>query len=255
MKKRRYKILNLGIFLIIFGLYLSIPDGKLRLVFCDVGQGDGALIIKGNWQMMVDSGPDNGKMERCLDRYLPFWDKKIEGAIISHWDKDHSGALPKIVKSYRIDRLYESGVGGSEIEQKIYTEKLRAGDMIKYGEIGFEVIYPRDFGGEGNNNSMVVVLNYRDKKFLFSGDVDCLGEGEMMSWSFDQIEGIKIAHHGSDGGSSEDWLKRLRPAVAVISVGKNSYGHPTETVLNRLRGMGIKILRTDLEGDVVLGWN
>ena len=255
MKKRKFKILIFGLFLLILGLYLSIPDGKLRLVFCDVGQGDGALIIKGNWQMMIDSGPDNGKMEGCLDRYLPFWDKKIEAVVISHWDNDHGGALPKILKSYEIDRLYESGVGGSEIEQKIYTEKLRAGDRVKYGEIDFEVIYPRDFGGEGNDNSLVVVLNYGDKKFMFTGDVDTLGEGEMMSWWKTGVEGIKIAHHGSESGSGEEWLKRLRPAVAVISVGKNNYGHPTEIVLERLRKMGIKILRTDQGGDMVLGWN
>lgn len=255
MKKRRFKILILGIFIIILGFYLSIPDGKLRLVFCEVGQGDGALIIKGNWQMMIDSGPDNGKMEGCLDRYLPFWDKKIEAVVISHWDKDHGGAFGKIIKSYRIESLFESDLSGEGIEQKIYTEKLRAGDRVKYREIDFEVIYPRDFGGEGNDNSLVIVLSYRDKKFMFTGDVDLNGEGEMMSWWFSGIDGIKIAHHGSDSGSGEEWLKRLRPAVAVISVGENNYGHPSEIVLDRLRKMGIKILRTDLEGDVVLGWD
>ena len=239
----------------ILGLYVSIPDGKLRLVFCDVGQGDGALIIRGNWQMMIDSGPDNGKMERCLDHYLPFWDKKIEGVMISHWDKDHSGALPKIMKSYGIDRLYESGVGSFEIEQKIYTEKLRAGDRVDYGEIDFEVIYPRDFGGGGNDNSLVIVLNYRDKKFIFTGDVDVNSEGEMMNWSFDHVEGIKIAHHGSDSGSGGEWLDRLTPAMAVISVGQNNYGHPKEIILERLKDRGIKILRTDFRGDVVLGWD
>lgn len=255
MKKRKYKILILGVFLVILGFFLSIPDGKLRLIFCDVGQGDGALIVQGNWQMMIDSGPDNGKMEQCLDRYLPFWDKKIEAVVISHWDSDHSGALLKIIKSYGVEKLYESGVGGSEIEQKIYTEKLRAGDMVKYGEIDFEVISPRDFGEEGNDSSLVMVLNYKDNKFIYSGDINMDGEGEMMSWYDNQIEGIKIAHHGSDSGSGEEWLNRLKPALAIISVGKNNWGHPKGIVLERLKKRGIKTLRTDKKGDIVLGWN
>ncbi len=255
MKKRKFEIIILGIFLVIFGLYLSIPDGKLRLVFCDVGQGDGALIIKGNWQMMIDSGSDNGKMEACLDRYLPFWDKKIEAVIISHWDIDHSGALSKIMKSYKIKKLFESSQSNKNIEQEIYTEKLRAGDRVEYGGMAFEVIYPRDFKGEGNDSSLVMVLNYRDNKFVYSGDVEINGEGEMMAWYLNQVDGIKIAHHGSDSGSGEGWLDRLKPALAVISVGKNNYGHPKEIVLERLKKKGVKILRTDIKGDIVLGWD
>jgi len=256
MKKRKYKVIILGIFLVFLGLYLSIPDGKLRMVFCDVGQGDGAIIIKGNWQILVDTGADNGKMERCMDRYLPFWDKKIDGVIISHWDKDHSGALTKIVKSYKIYRLFESTSSGEKIEQNIYTEILSAGDVIRYGEFGFEVVYPNKNSEDGNESSLVMVLNYKDKYFMFTGDVDVNGEGEMMSWWKEKVEGLKISHHGSDTGSSEDWLKRLEPAVAVISVGKNnSYGHPNEVILERLKKLGVKIFRTDIGGDVVLGWN
>jgi len=256
VKKRKYKIIILGIFLVFWGIFLSIPDGKLRMIFCDVGQGDGAIIVKGNWQMLVDTGSDNGKMERCIDRYLPFWDKKIDGVIISHWDKDHSGALTKIIKSYKIDRLFESTSSGEKIEQNIYTEILSAGDVIRYDELGFEVVHPNKNSEKGNESSLVMVLNYKDKKFMFTGDVDTNGEGEMMSWWKGGVDGLKISHHGSDTGSSEDWLKRLEPVLAVISVGNNnSYGHPNEVILERLKKLGVKIFRTDNEGDVVLGWN
>lgn len=255
MKKRKYKVIVLGIFLVIWGLYLSIPDGKLRMVFCDVGQGDGAIIIRGNWQMLVDTGADNGKMERCLDRFLPFWDKNIEGIIISHWDKDHSGALNKIVKSYKIENLFESTSSGQGIEQKIYTSELRAGDIIKYGMIYFEILYPMENNEVGNESSLVTVLNYKDKKIMFTGDVDIKGEGEIMSWWQEKIDGLKVSHHGSDTGNSESWLKNLEPGVAVISVGKNNYGHPKKVVLDRLESLRVKVLRTDAGGEVVLGWN
>lgn len=254
MKKRKYKIMLLGFFLMFLGIYLSIPDGKLRLIFCDVGQGDGALIIKGNWQMLIDVGADNGKMERCLDRYIPFWDKTIEGVMISHWDDDHSGALAKIMNNYKIEHLFESIESGEGIEQKIYTEKMRAGDVLKYGKIYFDVLYPRENGETGNESSLVVVLNYLDKRFMFTGDVDSQGEGEMMGWWNSRIDGLKVSHHGSDSGSSEDWLRRIAPGVAVISVGKNSYGHPKGSVLGKFDSLGTRVYRTDERGDVIFCW-
>lgn len=237
------------------GLYLSVPDGKLKLVFCDVGQGDGALIIKGNWQMLIDTGADNGKMERCLDRYLPFWDKKIEGVMVSHWDKDHCGALEKIIKSYQIGKIFESTISGKKIEGNIPYELLMAGDKLYFGKIAFEILYPIEGGQTGNESSLVLVLNYEGKRFMFTGDVDLNGEGLMMGWWKSTIDGIKISHHGSDTASSEEWLERLKPGVAVVSVGVNSYGHPTQQVLNRLNSLGVRVHRTDKEGDIVLGWN
>jgi competence protein ComEC len=255
MKKRRSKIIILGIFFIMIGLYMLIPDGKMRVIFCDVGQGDGAIIIKGNWQMLVDTGADNGKMERCLDRFVPFWDKKIEGVIISHWDDDHSGALYKVISSYKVENLFESTISGKLLERNMATNLLKAGDVIRYGDIKFKVIYPRDNGVLGNESSLVVVLDYLNKKLIFTGDIDNNCEGEIMGWWKEGVEGIKISHHGSSNGNSADWLKRLSPALAIISVGKNNYGHPTDIVLDRLKGMGVKTLRTDIKGDIILGWN
>lgn len=234
---------------------MSIPDGRLRLIFCDVLQGDGAIVTRGNWQMLIDVGADNGKMLGCLDKYVPFWDKKIEGVIISHWDKDHSGALATINKYYQVERLYESTASGDKIEEDIKTIVLRAGDILKYGKIFFEVIYPRETTKLDNENSLVLVMNYEEKKMIFTGDVDVGGEGSMMSWWKGNVEGIKISHHGSDTASSREWLERIKPGVAIISVGKNSYGHPSETVLGRLKSLGIKVYRTDVLGNVVLGWN
>jgi competence protein ComEC len=255
MEKKKSKIIILGIFLIMIGLYLLIPDGKMRIIFCDVGQGDGAIVIKGNWQMVIDTGADNGKMERCLDRYIPFWDKSIEGVLISHWDEDHSGALYKLIKSYRVENLFESTVSGKLLEKEVKTNLLRAGDKVRYGDVNFEVVYPRDNVESGNESSLVVVLDYMNKKLVFAGDVDSNSEGEIMGWWKERVEGIKVSHHGSSNGNSTDWLKKLGPALAIISVGENNYGHPTEIVLDRLKGNGVKILRTDIEEDIILGWN
>lgn len=254
MKRKRLEILSIGICLLFWGMYLSIPDGKLRMVFCDVGQGDGAIIIKGNWQMVIDTGADNGKMEKCLDKYLPFWDKRLEGVIISHWDKDHSGALEKMAKIYKIEKLYESGESLEGIEQKIYTQKLRAGDIVRYQEIYFEVVYPREIDSNDNGNSLVVVLNFEGRKFMFTGDISREEEGKMMAWWRGGVEGVKVSHHGSETASSGEWLQLLHPKVAVVSVGKNNYGHPSQNILERFEAVGAKVFRTDRDGEIVLGW-
>ncbi|MFA6008017.1 MAG: MBL fold metallo-hydrolase [Candidatus Shapirobacteria bacterium] len=255
MKKRKFKIYLLALYLMILGIYLSIPDGKMRLIFCDVGQGDGVIIIRGNWQMLVDTGADNGKMVKCLDKYVPFWDKKIEGVMISHWDKDHSGALESIIKSYKIENLFESLPSDDGIEKSINTYKLKAGETIKYGEMNWEILSPGDGAGSSNENSLVAVLNYDNKKFMFTGDADMEAEGKMMTWWNSRVDGLKVAHHGADTSSSLEWLEVIRPAIAVISVGKNnSYGHPKQTVLDNLNLIGTKIFRTDKEGDIILGW-
>jgi competence protein ComEC len=256
MKKRKFKIYLLALYLIILGIYLSIPDGKMRLVFCDVGQGDGAIIIRGNWQMVVDTGADNGRMLKCLDKYVPFWDKKIEGVMISHWDKDHSGALGSIVKSYKVENLFESVPSEDNMEKGINTYKLKAGETIKYGEMNWEILSPGDDSGSSNENSLVAVLNYKNKKFMFTGDANMEAEGKIMTWWSDRVDGLKVAHHGADTSSSLEWLEVIGPAITVISVGKtNSYGHPRQVTLDNLSLIGAKILRTDQSGDIVLSWD
>ena len=229
MKERKFKVYLLAFYLIFWGIYLSVPDGKMRLVFCDVGQGDGAIIVRGNWQMLIDTGADNGRMTKCLDRYLPFWDKKIEGVVISHWDKDHSGALKSVIKSYKIENLFESVESDNALEKGINTYKVKAGDVVKFGEINLEILSPGESGNSDNENSLVAVLNYDDKKIMFTGDENMEAEGKMMTWWRNKIDVLKVAHHGADTGSSLEWLRMIRPATAVISVGKtNSYGHPKQ---------------------------
>lgn len=254
MEKTKNRIVILGIFFLSLGIYLSVPDNRLRIIFCDVGQGDGAIISKGKWQFLIDVGADNGKMERCLDRHLSFWDKRLEGVLISHWDMDHSGALAKISRVYKIDELYEATKSGEVNEQNIYTEILRAGDIVRFGEINFEVVYPEKNGELGNENSLVVVLNYRGRKFMFSGDAGVEAEGKMMSWWREEVDGLKVSHHGSNTATSWEWLDILRPKVAVISVGENKYGHPNQEIIDRLNTNETKIYRTDKEGEIILSW-
>lgn len=255
MKKYRNKIILLGIGLLIWGIFLSYPNNEIKMIFCDVGQGDGAMIVEGNEQILIDVGSDNGKMAKCMDRHLPFWDKKIEMLIISHWDEDHSGALKSLIKSYEFNTLIESTESGQEYEKTIKTEVVKAGDRINFQKWYMDIISPRENTKNGNASSIVMVANFAKGSFLFSGDAGLEEEGEMMSWWKRKVDGIKISHHGSSGASAWDWLLRLQPSTAVVSVGVNTFGHPTEEVLERLNILGTKVYRTDKEGDIILRWN
>jgi competence protein ComEC len=206
-----------------------MPDGKTRVIFCDVGQGDGALIIKNNFQMLIDAGPKNNKMAECLGRYMPFWDKTIEVFIASHGDKDHVGGLEAIKKGYRIDR-------------EINYSNVDNGDIVRYKDIDFVIL---------NNDelSMIGKLKYGNKSILFTGDAGVVAENSID----DKVDILKVGHHGSDTSTGEAFLNRINPQIAVISVGKNnSYGHPKKIIVDRLLDRGIEIRRTDLMGDIVV---
>ncbi len=235
------------------------PDNKVKVVFCDVGQGDGMIVVQGSFQMLIDTGPENNKMAGCLGRYIPFWDKTIEIGIVTHWDSDHSGGLKQVIRNYRVDKLYSSVVPTDENVQKYYSGNLALGDIVKYNQIGLEIINPgQDFGND-NDNSIVGLLTVKNLKFLLMGDVTSEVEQKLV-WrgvlrpaaaGLGTLNILKVSHHGSTEGTSEELLDTIRPVVAIISVGKNSFGHPTRQVLDKLIKRNINIRRTDTEGDVI----
>jgi competence protein ComEC len=193
-----------------------------------VGQGDGAVIIKNNFQMVIDAGPENDKMASCIGKYVPFWDKKIEVFIASHDDKDHIGGLNEIKRGY-------------QIEKEIYYKDISRGEIVRAEGIDFTIL-------NSDELSLIGVLEYEGKKFLFMGDAAIGQEGIVL----DTVDVLKVGHHGSETSSGESFLDRIKPKIAVISVGKNNrYGHPKEIVVDRLKDRRIEIKRTDLEGDII----
>ena len=229
-------------FLLLAWVIGQAPDGKLHLVFCDVGQGDAALVIKGSFQMLIDTGPKNGGVVACLGRQIPFWDRRIEVFVNSHPQADHIGALAEVEKRYRIGKKWLAGV---------------AGDRIRYGDLDFDILWPavsdRVLGASTDLNqlSVVVELNYGKFRALFSGDLGTAEEKVLAdSGRLTAVDVLKVAHHGSKYSSAAEFLSAVRPKLAVISVGKNNYGHPTAEALARLAEVGARIWRTDKQGEL-----
>ncbi|MBU3935465.1 MBL fold metallo-hydrolase [Patescibacteria group bacterium] len=251
MKKAK-KILFLILCLVLVVFYWSLPDGKTRLIFCDVGQGDGVMLTRGTFQLLYDVGPKNGKMKKCIERQVPFWDRKIEVVIISHWDKDHSGGLEGINTSYKIDKLYS---GSSDNEHNFSPEFLRAKDVLRSDWFSFEILSPEDnmVLEDDNEMSVVGVMRVGDKKILLTGDAPVAIEQKLVWRKIlkERMDVLKVGHHGSDTGTSEELLDAVKPRVAIIGVGKNSYGHPSVIVLERLERWGVEVKRTDEDGNIV----
>lgn len=265
--KQRY-IFGL-LFLILFAVWLavfSLPDDKLHLIACDVGEGDAFLATYGNIQVLTDGGP-NSRVLDCLAKYLPFWDRKIELVILTHPDKDHSAGLIEVFRRYQVDNfLYNGQVSGSQIygvlEKEVGGKGVRKqvaaqGTKVRVGKIYLDILHPAggEQAGEDNAYSIVSLLSFGNFKALLTGDMtsevsDSLAVSQLALSANRRVQYLKVPHHGSKNGLTENLLSATQPKVAVISVGKNSYGHPHEETLKILRNYDIKILRTDEVGDV-----
>ena len=257
-------LVTISIWIAVFSI-----DSDLHIVACDVGQGDAILIQKSRTQILIDSGSGN-KVLDCLGRHMPFWDRQIELAISTHIDKDHSGGFPDVFNRYKIvnfltndlnnpmystqnSQVLEKVVGGSGTKV-IYPD---VGMVIRVGMIYLDILHPsEDFvSNKTNDYSIVTLLRYNKFKAIFTGDLELnISEDLFERDKIEPVDYIKISHHGSKNGTSEKLVQILKPNVAIISVGKNSYGHPNEEVLNLLKKYNIKILRTDEIGDIVYNY-
>jgi beta-lactamase superfamily II metal-dependent hydrolase len=245
---------------------------NLKVDFLDVGQGDSAFILTPeNHQILIDGGPDASVLKK-LSFLMPFWDKNLDLVILTHPESDHMQGILYVLKRYKADYILWTGVKKSAPE---YTEwmnvlakqkKLGAkiiiaeyGQEIKAGNVLIDTLHPfesvegTDAKNSTNDTCVVSKLIFGKNSFIFMGDISSKAEKELVYEKLNlQSDVLKVAHHGSKYSTSELFLSAVNPKFAVISVGaKNTYGHPTPEVLQRLEKFGIKMFRTDKDGDVV----
>ncbi len=245
-------------------------NNNLKVYFFDIGQGDAIFIeTPGRHQILVDGGPDSAILEK-LGNVMPGSDKTIDLVVLTHPEKDHMQGLIDVFERYEIDYILWTGVLRKTQEYQKWLEVLKEEQKqgaeiiianpeksIKAGNVFLDIIHPFDDLSEremrdSNDSSIVFNLIFRKNKFLFTGDItNKTEEGLINSGVSLQSDVLKVAHHGSKYSSSEDFLGAVNPAVSVISAGKeNFYGHPAPEVLQRLEKSGIKVKRTDKEGDI-----
>jgi len=255
-------------FFTFFGYFLfQNLDSKTKIVFCDVGQGDAAYIrVKNKVDVLIDAGPDK-KVLNCLGKYMPFWDKKIELAFLSHPNKDHYQGFFFINERYKIERFitvespfvspnYKRLIETLKKNQVLILKKFQ-GDQINILNDRFLLLWPvvNYFSSENNDYSHLLLFQESDFKALFTGDaspkiLNLITKTNYVNF-IRNITLIKIPHHGSKNGLTKNFLSISNPKIAVISVGKNnSYGHPSNEVLEMLKAQKVKIKRTDIDGSL-----
>jgi len=282
---RRIKLIFFVLLLFATAIWLAVFsfDKQLHLISCDVGQGDAMLAVFGKIQILVDGGPNN-KVIDCISRHVPFWDREIEVVVLTHPEIDHFGGLVEVLKRYKVDYLLANPIDSSDQAYQVLTNEVGGREVtvinpttgLKIGNslIYLDVLFPsktfldknletsddqnplKMFETKINKNSfsIVTLLHFGNFSALLPGDIDQKGEEEILK-TFRNLntDYLKVPHHGSKNGLTEEFLEKVLPAVAVISVGaKNSYGHPHQEILDLLKKYDVEVFRTDKSGDVEL---
>lgn len=245
----------------------AVFKNKLLVHFLDVGQGDCELVCLPSGKVMLIDAGDNGE-ESIITRYLDkLGIKRIDYLVATHPHADHIGGMEEIIKGYEIGEIYMPRV---EAESKTFERMLDAIDekglLIHTGEAG-KVIFSEDsikarilsppkgkLYEDKNNNSLVIKLEYQDRSFLFTGDIEEDAERDILSAKeYISADVLKVAHHGSSTSSISEFIDKTQPQYAVISCGEgNEYGHPHKETLDKLESLGIKVLRTDELGTIII---
>lgn len=236
----------------------------LSIHIIDVGQGDSILIkTPNNKNILVDGGDENS--QNLIKSYLKKENiKSLDIVIATHPHADHIGSLDYIIDNFSVKAFY---MPQKESDSKAYNNILSScnsknldinylykDDIINItDDINITVLAPSYIQEDDNLNSIIFNLNYKDKSFLFTGDAETPNEIDITSsFELDDVDFLKVGHHGSNTSTSSEFLEKTTPDMAVISCGyKNSYGHPHQQTLDNLDKNNILTYRTDLLGDLV----
>ncbi|CUU46290.1 ComEC/Rec2 family competence protein [Clostridium beijerinckii] len=244
----------------------NADPNKMFVHYIDVGQGDCILVQVNNKNLLIDSGPKSDR--RKLFNYLSGLDlNKLDYVIATHPHEDHIGNMDDIIKTYSIGAFYAPKVESTTKSFEDMVDALKDKNLkvhvlknnstsIDLGEnTKVNVFSPnKDFYDNLNNYSPVIKIQYGNTSFLFTGDAEKEVEKEILNNNEDiSADVLKVGHHGSSTSTSKDFLKKVNPSIAVISVGKdNIYNHPDAITTKLLDESNIKTYRTDKDGTIVI---
>lgn len=249
----------------------SSPSGPsaysetLYVSYINVGQGDSIFIKVGDCDILIDAGTSN--YGSTVTSYLKSQNvDDIELLINTHPDADHCGGLPAVFTSYVVEEVWiskdtnKSTTAYKNLTSAIKNEGLTAkkpnqGTVFTYEYLTLTVLYS-EIGSDSNNSSIVIMLEYGNFRFLFTGDIGEEVETKLVNSGADlSCDVLKVGHHGSKYSSTTSFLNAVEAEYGVICVGSNSYGHPTSAALGRLSSAGVSVYRTDKNGDVKFATN
>lgn len=245
---------------------IKIPNHKLETVVFDVGNADAFLIkTPENKYFIIDSGKTGykrGKTQAQMIILSYLKDKgikNIEGLIITHFDSDHAGGAADLIRNLNVENIYVNSLNDkSNLAKDIYKfgkDKIKLAQnnktIYKEGILAVKT-FKANFQGEKFENENSIITLISDNKFdqLFMGDTGILAFEKIKNYMPNNIEILKIGHHGAKNVINKRFLDKINPTIAIISTGTNNYGHPNGVTLNLLEQHRVKILRTDRQNAI-----
>ena len=237
-------------------------DSSFEIHFIDVGQGDCSLILCDGKAMLIDGG-ESSESSKVYAYLKAHGIDYLDYMVATHAHSDHIGGLSGALNYASIGTAYCSV---TEYDSKTFSSMVKylnnqgckitvpvAGDTFSLGSATVQILGPQIAYDDPNDMSIVLKITYGETSFLFTGDAERTAEADILDAGYDLSSTVlKVGHHGSDTSTSYPFLREIMPEYAVIQVGKdNSYGHPTEDTLSRLRDADVKVYRNDLQGTVI----
>jgi competence protein ComEC len=233
------------------------------IYFLNVGQGDAILITSGEHQILIDGGPDSSVIAE-LSKIMPAWDRTIDLVVLTHAHADHLTGLFSVLERYRVGEVLATFAEyDSSLNREWLSEVKKSGAKLNYvdpaddyyfDDLYIDTLLPLTSSTQSsdvNEDSIVLRVNGKNSSALLVGDAGFNIEDSLLK-IYPQINAdiLKVGHHGSKYSSSISFLERIDATSAVISVGENSYGHPSPDTLDRLNQVGAKVYRTDKNSTV-----
>jgi len=233
-----------------------IDNDYVSVDFIDVGQGDATLIKYKDTEMLIDCG-DNSRGPEVADFLKEKGVTYLEYLMITHPDSDHLGGCDDVLRRIPTHTVITNGeskdtVSYREVMSEIDRETLivaSAGNEWNIGPATLKVLSSNTNSDDSNQNSIVSKLSFNDNDILLTADCDNDCERGLLDKDI-EAEILRVAHHGSKYATGIDLLEKVNASVAIISVGDNSYGHPTPETLDRITQEGIALYRTDRDGTI-----
>ena len=238
-----------------------VIDGELKVYFFDVGEADSTLIQYEGNNILIDGGNYLDKDKLC--KYLHELNiSSFQYVIGTHPHEDHIGGLAQVIKEFEVEHVYMPRITVEYHSYQNIVKELKKnkkeietpekGETIQIGDLSLKILSIKNDKTDINNSSIVIRLTYKEQSILFMADAEKEVELELLD---EDIESdiLRVGHHGSQYATSAQFLKKVNPSIAIISVGKNNeYGHPKEITLKKLDSLSIKTYRTDQDGTILM---
>ena len=243
-----------------------MPEGEIEIHFVDVGQADAILIKTPDGNVVIDVGT-NDASDALLDHYKEHGIETVKYMFFTHPHDDHMGAAETVIRAIEVENIimtdrtsnakFFTGALDAIEEKDINVIRSKIGDVYTVGGLKMTILAPTDekYSDDDTNNSSIILLaEFGETSAIFTGDAESVSEKVLLSMfkaSDLDCDLLKVGHHASSSSTTEEFLRALTPTYAVVSVGKNSYGHPDQAVLDRLASFGTTVYITQRDGSVI----